>query len=345
MKGSNALKLPAFIVLIHRFAESIRKEKPALERRVLETGQPLELDELVLSMNEKVETIRFQFESWDGENDFDFEAELDRSGSRAAEFVTQFINKLSFSVKLEHAPQRPPLRHAPDYPGFLTVWFGEEKILEASTFFGDTREADLRDAESFNGLSGLAGELVEKTHRDRRSLDALGLAARPAFDHQLGVDRLASVASSGWSRRGGIWSKSKHAVRFWIAFLFFFGLHHLAVGEEEVINPFPRAVLGQQLLKQWDFDDSPENWRPANDLETGIEKTGLLTFRSTGGDPFLYSPPVNFEQQLILKFRMRTTSPGPGQVFWIGQDQPGGERGFSNGVQLSSRWKLARIRD
>lgn len=162
LKGSNALKLPAFIVLIHRFAESIRKEKPALERRVLETGQPLELDELVLSMNQKVETIRFQFESWDRENDFDFEAELDRSGSRAAEFVTEFVNQLSFSVKLDHVPQRPPLRHAPDHPGFLTVWFGEEKILEASTFFGDTREADLRGAESFNGLSGLTAELVER---------------------------------------------------------------------------------------------------------------------------------------------------------------------------------------
>ncbi|MFT5470928.1 MAG: hypothetical protein ACI8UO_006061 [Verrucomicrobiales bacterium] len=162
LKGSNALKLPAFIVLIHRYAESIREEKPTLERRVLETGQPLELDAPLQALNRKVETVRFKFDSWDGENDFDFEAEMNEGGSRYASFVNEFINRLSVWVSVEQKQNRPPLRHAPDHPGFLTVWFGEEKILEASTYFGDTREADLRGAESFNGLKGLAGELVER---------------------------------------------------------------------------------------------------------------------------------------------------------------------------------------
>lgn len=140
LKGSNALKLPAFIILVHRFAESIREQKPSLERRVVETGQPLQLVlppeavEAEGAEETQPKSFRFAFQSWDGANDF--EAEIPRD---------------------DVARQRAPI-----YPGYLKVWYGEQKILEASTFFADTREADLRQAAFRNDLSGVGDTLVER---------------------------------------------------------------------------------------------------------------------------------------------------------------------------------------
>lgn len=131
IKGSNALKLPAFIILVHRFAEEIRKQKPALERRVLETAQPLDL---TVPQNVEPAPFRLAFRTWD--NRMKFETEIDQD---------------------DRARQRAPI-----YPGYLTVYHGAEKILEASTFFADTREANLRKAMSENELEGIGKALVER---------------------------------------------------------------------------------------------------------------------------------------------------------------------------------------
>ncbi len=131
LAGSNALKLPAFIVLIHRFAEEIRKQKPVLERKVLETGQPLDLH---LPPQAEPAPLRIAFRSWDGANNFEIEAPHD-----------------------DAARQRAPI-----YPGYVTVRHGDQAILEASTFFADTREADLSRAASDNQLDGAEKSLVAR---------------------------------------------------------------------------------------------------------------------------------------------------------------------------------------
>lgn len=114
-------------------------------------------------------------------------------------------------------------------------------------------------------------------------------------------------------------------MRFSIALFLVFVSQHLSPAEEEIINPFPRAVLGQQLLKEWKFEQSKEGWI----LEKDLESTGeALELRSTGVDPILTSPAIRFEQQVVLKVLMKTTVPGPGQVFWVGQDQPGASEDF-----------------
>jgi len=132
LEGSNATKLPAFIILVHRFAETVRQKKPALERKVLETGQALNL---TLADNAEAEMpLQMAFRSWNGENDF-----------------TQEI-----------PPAEANRQKAPIHPGYLTVRYKGEPILEASTFFADTREADLTAANSENGLLGLENTLVER---------------------------------------------------------------------------------------------------------------------------------------------------------------------------------------
>ncbi|MEM1296391.1 MAG: hypothetical protein AAGH89_13570, partial [Verrucomicrobiota bacterium] len=131
LAGSNALKLPAFIVLIHRFAEQIRQIKPVLERKVLETGQPLNL---TIAETDVPAALTMVFRSWDGNNNFESE------------------------IPLEDAARVT----APIYPGYLTVRNGDEKILEASTFFADTREADLSKAATENRLAEAGSSLVER---------------------------------------------------------------------------------------------------------------------------------------------------------------------------------------
>jgi len=143
LKGSNALRLPAFILLVHRFAERVRAQKPVLERRILETGQPLDL---VVKPNLPAPgadpaaplpappVYRMAFQSWDGLNDFESPIPA---------------NEIS-------------RRRAPIFPGFLSVYRGEEKILEGSTYFADTREADLRQASSQNDMGGMTHTLVER---------------------------------------------------------------------------------------------------------------------------------------------------------------------------------------
>ncbi len=131
LAGSNALKLPAFIVLVHRYAEQIRQTKPVLERKILETGQPLNL---TISGVESTEPLTISFRSWDGSNNFEREAPLEDAARETA----------------------------PIYPGYLTVSRGDEKILEASTFFADTREADLSQAATENRLAEAGNSLVER---------------------------------------------------------------------------------------------------------------------------------------------------------------------------------------
>ena len=98
---------------------------------MLETGQPLDL---TVPQNVEPAPFRIAFRTWD--NRFEFEAEVDQD---------------------DRARQRAPI-----YPGYLTVYHGAEKILEASTFFADTREANLRKAMSQNELDGIGKTLVER---------------------------------------------------------------------------------------------------------------------------------------------------------------------------------------
>ncbi len=131
LEGSNALKLPAFIVLVHRFAEQVRKQKPTLERKVLETGQPLDLN---VARQAESSPFQISFRSWNGKNNLETD-----------------VPKEDFARQI-----------APIYPGYLTVSHGDQVILEASTFFADTREADLRRSASENRLRHAQKGMMER---------------------------------------------------------------------------------------------------------------------------------------------------------------------------------------
>jgi hypothetical protein len=127
--SSNALQLPSFVLAIHRFAESIRLNKPVLERRVLETGQPLRIP--VRAGGGPVEV---RFVSWDGKEDWRRE------------------------IALADLPQlRAPLK-----AGFLAVSQGGNPLLQGTTYFADAREGDFRQAASEDGVKGVESSLAKR---------------------------------------------------------------------------------------------------------------------------------------------------------------------------------------
>ncbi len=102
LRLSNAGNQPAFIVLLHRFAESIRERKVAPTSANLETGQPI----AITTAPDLPVTLRA----------------TDLAG-----------NPVPF-------PENS--RNAPLVPGFLTASQDGTTLLDAAVFFADTREAD-----------------------------------------------------------------------------------------------------------------------------------------------------------------------------------------------------------
>ncbi len=116
---SNAATLPAFIVLVHRFVEMIRADKPAPEQSNFELNQPLSLS---IDRGEDAAPVTIR----------------DQSGTQ--------------TIALRQAAS---LR-APAEPGFFEIRQGSVSLLRGACHFADTREADLSKAGSDNSqLVGL----------------------------------------------------------------------------------------------------------------------------------------------------------------------------------------------
>ncbi|NJR42495.1 MAG: hypothetical protein HC767_07370 [Akkermansiaceae bacterium] len=102
LRLSNAENQPAFIVLLHRFAESIREQKVAATSLNLETGQPIKIT--------------------------------------AAPNLPVTVAATDLGGKA--LPPPLSTTQAPRTPCFLTLKQNEKPLLDAAVFFADTREAD-----------------------------------------------------------------------------------------------------------------------------------------------------------------------------------------------------------
>ena len=102
LRLSNAANQPAFIVLLHRFAETIREAKVAPTSANLETGQPIQIT--------------------------------------ATPNIPLQITATDLTGKPLPAPTS--LTQAPATPCFLTIRQADIELLDAAVHFADTREAD-----------------------------------------------------------------------------------------------------------------------------------------------------------------------------------------------------------
>ena len=143
---SNAANLPAFVVMMHRFVETLREEKVAPMSENYETGQPLDL---------AVQTSTMP-------------AEGKEKAPQPPPLQYRFISLASDSdastttVEETFPLTQVGLLRAPEEPGFFQIAQGEQVLLTAAAAFADTREADLSDAQSRNDLSNLSASVIEQ---------------------------------------------------------------------------------------------------------------------------------------------------------------------------------------
>ncbi len=131
LRLSNAATQPAFIVMLHRFAEELRAAKVAPASELLETGQSL-----VLAANGAADAPPLRVENIDLDGKV-----LDTKTLPAAA-----------RVRVD----------APADAGFLRVRQGETPLLSASVHFADTREADFAACAPADTLDEGSAAAVER---------------------------------------------------------------------------------------------------------------------------------------------------------------------------------------
>lgn len=131
---SNALSQPAFIVMLHRFAESLRSAKVAPAAENLECGQPYELAAHPEGPSVVIETRAL--------------------GAEQMERIELPAN----------ATIQVPI---PRDPGYLSVKQGQTTLLDATTHFADSREADFTDCGPGDTVGVQSNAMIKlHTHED-----------------------------------------------------------------------------------------------------------------------------------------------------------------------------------
>ncbi len=125
LRLSNAANQPAFIVLLHRFAEAIRTAKIAPASGMLETNQPI-----TLTADPKVPLV---------------------------------FSAIDLSSKAIPVPSTT--RQTPSTPCFLTATQGDLTLLHAAVHFADTREADFTACGTNNSSSATTASTIERHTR------------------------------------------------------------------------------------------------------------------------------------------------------------------------------------
>jgi hypothetical protein len=132
LASSNAERLPAFIVLVHRFVESVRAEQRIPEARNVETHQ-----------------------------------RLDRTADPGGGDVRLLWREMGAEDERSiTAPPAAPLR-APSVPSLFRLEQDEAELLRGGAHFADIREADFRSASAFSSVDARAGVVkVENSRPD-----------------------------------------------------------------------------------------------------------------------------------------------------------------------------------
>jgi hypothetical protein len=131
LRLSNAETQPAFIVMLHRFAEQLRAAKVAPATENLETAQPVLL--------------------------------AAKTDAEADDLLFETIDLAGKVLETEEKPAAASVQFdAPLDSGFLRVRQGDTTLLEASVHFADTREADFSQCAPANTLDVGSTALMER---------------------------------------------------------------------------------------------------------------------------------------------------------------------------------------
>lgn len=172
LEKSNARRLPALAVMLHRFLESLRRGLVVPESVNFDVRQRLEL-------------------AW-------------KSGEKAGELRVVGNPGGETESVVELLRSRAGFARAPARPGFFEVWQDDLRLLNGAAHFADAREADLSAAMSYDGLPGVVAEQVEVLYEadPRWRLWLMGLLAALLGSWWFARDR-AVVETGDRAMKGG----------------------------------------------------------------------------------------------------------------------------------------------
>jgi len=87
------------------------------------------------------------------------------------------------------------------------------------------------------------------------------------------------------------------------------------------------GVVWEHPVWEFNIDDDPDDWTPVHDLAPFEVRGGILRTESTGGDPYMHSPPIRIDaakfKALVLRLRVQFPAGAQpiGQVFWVREDE------------------------
>ncbi len=146
LETSNARKLPAFAILLHRFLEQIRADLVAPESLIVQTGQRINV---ARRTGPDAPALVMHVTPLPGPADSSGKAGDSSSAPPPP-------------AAAEHAITQPSLIRAPLHPCFFEIRQGAETHLRAAAHFADPRESDFSTAASGETLDDLQPVLVER---------------------------------------------------------------------------------------------------------------------------------------------------------------------------------------
>jgi len=132
LRKSNARRLPAFVLGIHRFLEDVRSRTVREEWRNVECNQRLRCP---VETDDRAAPVTLTWRSADNEG------------------------------RLSVPPAQAALLTAPEVPALIELRQGDRLLLKAGSHFADVREADFSTAASRQDLEGVESALVTKHSR------------------------------------------------------------------------------------------------------------------------------------------------------------------------------------
>ncbi|MES2707922.1 MAG: BatA domain-containing protein [Verrucomicrobiota bacterium] len=130
LRKSNARRLPAFVIAIHRYLDQVRRRLPREEWTLSECGQ-------------KLETAAAE-------------------GENAAPLTIRMEGQADRTLPAAQAP----LLRAPELPGFMEVRQGDRLLLRTAAHFADIREADFTTRGTKRDLSAATAEVTQRHSRE-----------------------------------------------------------------------------------------------------------------------------------------------------------------------------------
>ncbi len=127
---SNARRLPALVLTLHRWMDAYRRQWPAEEWTLSECGQPLPLAVLPTPAPQSL------------------------------------ILRTAGRPDLLRPAREASLLRAPDSPAFLEVWQGTTRLLRTASHFADVREADFTGKGTARDLSGATAAVTRRHSRE-----------------------------------------------------------------------------------------------------------------------------------------------------------------------------------